>query len=123
MAASPGSVDTTNILSVCVTDGVVDPALLKEMLGYFIDENHRRMTQAAAAVANVDREALRQIAHAVRGSAAMLAAGYLQHLATALERDALVGDLDSLTQAVSAMKTEFIAVLAALRARHPDACA
>lgn len=122
MVTTPGSVDTTNILSVCRSGDELDEALLKEILGYFVDENHRRILHAAQAVNAPDREALRQIAHAVRGSAAMLGAGRLHDLATAIEHNAFADDVDLLRRAVTDLSVEFAAVLAALRARHPDAC-
>ena len=121
MRTAPGSIDTTNIVQVCLSDGRIDQNLLREMLGYFIDENRRRMDKALAAVATDDREVLRQLAHAVRGSAAMIGAGHLHHLATTLEHDATAGDPDRLRAAVGSLRREFMAVHAALRAEHPEA--
>ena len=121
MRSAPGSVDTSNIVNVCRAGDTVDHVLLKEMLGYFIDENHHRMAKATRAVTDEDRESLRQIAHAVRGSAAMLGAGRLHDIATAIEHAALAGDLDRLREAVVALNAEFSAVLAALRDQHPEA--
>jgi HPt (histidine-containing phosphotransfer) domain-containing protein len=121
MRTTPGSIDTSNIVDVCRADRGVDLILLREMLGYFVDENRRRMQQAAVAAAAGDREALRQLAHAVRGSASMIGAGHLHDLATALERDAEEAHADALNSAVSAMSAEFLAVHQALRAMHPEA--
>ena len=121
MRSTPGSIDTSNIVHVCHAEHGIDQALLREMLGYFIDENQRRMDKAAAAIAVDDREALRQIAHAVRGSAAMIGAGRLHDLATSLERDAVAVPQDTLRASVMNMSLEFTAVRASLRAQHPDA--
>jgi HPt (histidine-containing phosphotransfer) domain-containing protein len=123
MVTTPGTVDTTNILTVCRTGAEVDEALLREMLGYFVDENRRRLNEADAAVNASDRESLRQTAHAIRGSAAMLGAGHMHDLAASIEHNALADDLDLMRAAVATLRVEFIAVLAALRARHPEACA
>jgi HPt (histidine-containing phosphotransfer) domain-containing protein len=118
--SEPGAVDTSNILIVCHSRGALDLSLLKELLGYFVDGNRTRLTQAAYAVQANDREALREIAHAVRGSAALFGAGRLHTLATTIERDAVAGELDNLRAAVTTLSNEFNAVLGALRARHPE---
>ena len=121
MRTQPGAVDTSNIVHVCHSDGHLDRDLLREMLVYFIDENRRRMEKALDAFAMDDREALRQLAHAVRGSAAMIGAGRLHDLATGLEYDAAAGAPDHLQATISLMCVEFTAVHASLRAQHPDA--
>jgi HPt (histidine-containing phosphotransfer) domain-containing protein len=116
----PGTVDFSNILSVCRVGDALDRDLLKEMCGYFIDENRRRMTAAAAAVDSQDRNALQQLAHTIRGSAAILGASYLRDLAGIIECDALAGDLQQLRSVVGAMGDEFGQVLATLREAHPE---
>ena len=121
MRRTPGSVDTSDIVHVCRHDDGVDQSLLREMLTFFIVENRRRVDQATAAVADDDRDRLRQLAHAIRGSAAMIGAGRLHDLASALEHDAGAAQREDLRVAVGAMSTEFHAVYAALRAEHPDA--
>jgi HPt (histidine-containing phosphotransfer) domain-containing protein len=121
MDSSPGSIDTSNILSVCRSGDSIDRALLREMLGYFIDENQRRMTTSQQAVVSGDRQALRQLAHAIRGSAAMLGAGRLHDLAWSLELDAETGELQLLARDVSRLRIELDAVVLALRRAHPEA--
>jgi HPt (histidine-containing phosphotransfer) domain-containing protein len=121
MDSSPGSIDTRNILSVCQSGDTLNRALLREMLGYFIYENERRMVTSQRAVRDGDREALRQVAHAVRGSAAMLGAGRLHDLAWSLELDALTSELAELARAVSRLQRELDAVVAALHRAHPEA--
>ena len=121
MDSAPGSIDTRNIVSVCQSGDTVDRALLREMLGYFIDENERRMTTSQRAVVSGDREALRQLAHAIRGSAAMLGAGRLHDLAWSLEMDATNSELSVLARAVNRLRLELDAVVAALRKAHPEA--
>jgi HPt (histidine-containing phosphotransfer) domain-containing protein len=120
MDSSPGSIDTRNIVAVCQSGGTVDLALLREMLGYFIDENERRIVSTQEAVVSGDREALRQLAHAMRGSAAMLGAGHLHDLAWSLEMDAETSELPVLARAVSKIRTELDAVVAAIRKAHAD---
>lgn len=121
MESSSGAIDTRNIVSVCQSGNSLDQALLREMLGYFIDENERRVITSQHAVVQGDREALRQLAHALRGSAAMLGAGRLHDLAWSLEMDADATTLPALARAVSALRLEFDAVVSALRKAHPDA--
>jgi HPt (histidine-containing phosphotransfer) domain-containing protein len=116
----PGAVDTSNILIVCHSRGALDVTLLKELVGYFVDGNRTRLTQAAHAVQANDRESLREIAHAVRGSAALFGAGRLHTLAATIEREAVGAELDNLRAAVTTLSNEFSAVLGSLRARHPD---
>lgn len=123
MDSSPGSIDTSNILSVCLTGDTLDRALLREMLDYFIHENERRMVTSQQALDTANRESLRQVAHAVRGSAAMLGAGRLHDLAWALEMDALNSELSALARAVAAIRIELEAVIASLHKAHPEAWA
>ena len=121
MDSAPGSIDTRNIVSVCQSGDMIDRALLREMLGYFIDENERRMTNSQEAVVNGDREGLRQLAHAMRGSAAMLGAGHLHDLLWSLEMDAEHSELQTLARAVAKVRQELDAVVKALRKAHPEA--
>ena len=118
--SSPGSIDTTNILSVCRDGEVLNRALLREILGYFIDENQRRMATLAEAVEAGQRDVIRHTAHAVTGSAAMLGAGRLHDLAWSLEMDAADG-LSTLRIAVNTLHAELDAVVASLHAAHPEA--
>jgi HPt (histidine-containing phosphotransfer) domain-containing protein len=121
MDSAPGSVDTRNILSVCTSDGIVDRALLREMLDYFIDENERRIVALQEAVVSGNREALRHLAHAMRGSAAMLGAGRLHDVAWSLEMDADRTPLPLLAREINKLRVELDAVVAAIRRAHPDA--
>jgi HPt (histidine-containing phosphotransfer) domain-containing protein len=121
MRVEPGAVDTSNILTVCHSGGSLNVTLLTELVGYFVTANRSRIDQAVNVVESGDRETLREIAHAVRGSAALFGAGRLHTLATAIEREALAGELDTLGASVSTLAAEFNAVLGSLRARHPDA--
>jgi HPt (histidine-containing phosphotransfer) domain-containing protein len=123
MDSAPGSIDTRNLLSVCRSGDTVDHGLLREMLGYFIDENQRRVTLSQQAVVVGDREMLRQVAHALRGSAALFGAGRLHDLAWSLEMDADQSDLKALARDVSKVRTELDSVVASLRRAHPEACA
>jgi HPt (histidine-containing phosphotransfer) domain-containing protein len=121
MDSSPGAIDTRNIVTVCRSGDSLDRALLREMLGYFIDENERRMTTSQHAVVRGDREELRQLAHAMRGSAALIGAGRLHDLAWALEMDAPGSELKLLARDVGRLRVELDAVVASLHRAHPEA--
>jgi HPt (histidine-containing phosphotransfer) domain-containing protein len=121
MDSAPGSIDTRNIMTVCRAGDALDRGLLREMLGYFIDENERRMTTSQHAVVRGDRESLRHLAHAIRGSATLVGAGRLHDLAWALEMDATDSELQLLARAVGKLRIELDAVVAALHKAHPEA--
>jgi HPt (histidine-containing phosphotransfer) domain-containing protein len=121
MHSFPGSIDTRNLLSVCQNGDSLNRGLLREMLDYFIQENERRLVSSKEAVETANRESLRQVAHALRGSAAMLGAGRLHDIAWGLEMDALTSELAALGDAVKALGEELDAVIASLRQAHPEA--
>src|SRR5262245_23159685 len=120
MRSHPGAIDLSNIEAVCQNGESFNTALLRELLGHFVQQNRRRLDQASAAVAAGNRAALRELAHAVKGSAALLGAGRLHDLAFSLEHRAEPGELKELRSAVARLNGEFRAVLHALRARHPN---
>ena len=121
MRSAPGSIDTRDVVSVCRIGGVLNQSLLREMLGYFISENERRIASFAPALTLGNRQTVRNLAHAVRGSAAMLGAGRLHDLAWTVEMEAEAGQIDDLCQSLDAIRQEFIAVKAALHDAHPEA--
>src|SRR5262245_30428785 len=121
MPLNSGSIDTSNLLAVCQIGDSCDPGLLRELIGHFVEQNRRRMDEAVSAVDSDDRYALREIAHAVKGSAALLGAGRLHDLASSIEQGASASDQAALANDVAALNGEFSAVLAALQARHPEA--
>jgi HPt (histidine-containing phosphotransfer) domain-containing protein len=121
MDSAPGSIDISNIVDVCRSGESLDRALLREMLGYFIHENQRRMATSLEAVEAGNREALRQLAHAVRGSAAMLGAGRLHDLAWSLELDAASSDIADLRRSVVALRSELETVVSNLYKAYPEA--
>lgn len=121
MNSSPAAVDTWSIVEVCRNERGVDRALLREMLDHFIDENTRRMQSAFDAVASGDGEGLRNLAHAVRGSAALIGAGRLHDLASAIEHGHISVPAQSLKREVDRLREEFEAVVGTLREIHPEA--
>jgi HPt (histidine-containing phosphotransfer) domain-containing protein len=122
MRSHPGAIDTSNLLAVCQSGEAFDNALLRELIGHFVDQNRRRMDDAVIAVESGDRAALKELAHAVKGSAALLGAGRLHDLAYSLEFSATGSDQPALRASVATLNLEFSAVVAALQAQHPEAC-
>ena len=120
MRSHPGAIDLSNLEAVCQSGETFNTALLRELVGHFVEQNRRRLAQASKALVDGNREALRDVAHAVKGSAALLGAGRLHDLAFALEHNAKPAEIQELKTAVDGLNGEFTAVLHALRARHPD---
>src|SRR5262245_59584669 len=120
MRSHPGAVDLRNLEAVCQSGESFNTALLHELVGHFVEQNRRRLDLASQAIDAGNRVAVADLAHAVKGSAALLGAGRLHDLAFSLEHRARPGELKELRSAVARLNGEFRAVLHALRARHPN---
>jgi HPt (histidine-containing phosphotransfer) domain-containing protein len=116
-----GAIDPTDLLAICLAGSATNHDLLYEILGHFVRQNGDRMTQVMTALETADRVKVAQIAHAIKGSAAMVGAGYLAQLANRIEVDAATGSPALLVSDVSAMRDEFTAVVRTLRAQYPAA--
>jgi HPt (histidine-containing phosphotransfer) domain-containing protein len=123
MRSFPGAIDLSNLEAVCRNGESFNTALLKELVGHFIEQNRRRLDQASDAAETGNREALRDLAHAVKGSASLLGAGRLHELAFDLEHRAEPGELSDLRKAVATLNSEFDAVRASIRTCHPESLA
>jgi HPt (histidine-containing phosphotransfer) domain-containing protein len=121
MHSAPGSIDTRDVVSVCRIGGVLNQGLLREMLGHFVTENERRIAGFAPALIVGNRQTIRNLAHAVRGSAALVGAGRLHDLARTVEMEADAGHIDDLGPSLDAIRLEFAAVKVALHDAHPEA--
>lgn len=71
-----------------------DQQLLRELVGIFVDDGPRRLEALRAAMTAADAQQLEQIAHSLKGSAAILGAVRLQASALALEESAHDGFAD-----------------------------
>ena len=116
-----GAIDPSDLLAVCRAGSTINHDLLYEILGHFVRQNRDRMTQVMRALELADRVQVAQLAHAIKGSAAMVGAGYLAHLANRLELDAADGSPALLVNSVRTMQDEFAAVLQTLRTLYPAA--
>jgi len=61
-----------------------DQALLRELVGIFVDDGPRRLEALREAMKAADVQQLEQVAHSLKGSAANLGAARLQESALAL---------------------------------------
>jgi protein-histidine pros-kinase len=116
-----GTIDTRDLLDACGGDGDSRAELLREILGHVIRQNTERMELARAALAAGERLELAQVAHAVKGSAALVGARRLVDIARGLEQAATTAAPEALATSVAELEAEFHAVVEALRAQHPEA--
>ena len=116
-----GAIDPSDLLTVCKAGSTINHDLLHEILGHFVRQNTDRMTQVVTALEAADRVQVAQIAHAIKGSAAMVGAGHLSQLANRIEVDAAGGSPAVLISGVTAMQNEFAAVIRSLRTLYPAA--
>ena len=118
--AIPGHVRLDDLLQVCRNGADFDDALLKEMLGLFIDENARRIDAARDAARQGNHTDLRAAVHAVKGSAALVGAERLRALAAGMEDDVVNAAGGDALGATEELGREFSAVVATLHALYPD---
>jgi HPt (histidine-containing phosphotransfer) domain-containing protein len=62
-----------------------DQGLLRELVGIFVDDGPKRLEALRQAMIAADVQQLEQVAHSLKGSAAILGASRLQESALALE--------------------------------------
>ena len=104
--ASEGPVD----LAVALRWLGGDQRLLRELVGIFVEDGPKRLEALRAAMTAVDVHQLEQIAHSLKGSAAILGASRLQQAATALEDAAHDGRLETGPPLVAEIARELEAV-------------
>ena len=123
MQSQPGALDPSDLLAACRSGSTINLALLHEILGHFVRQNRARIVDARRALAVDDRSQLSQLAHAVKGSAALVGAKRLSVLAHELEVDAPVAAPSVLESQLAAVEHEFAAVVHTLSIEHPAALA
>ncbi len=89
-----------------------DQALLRELVGIFIDDGPKRLEALREAMTASDVQQLEQVAHSLKGSAAILGASRLQQSALALEEAAHDGRAENGGDLVAAIARELERVLA-----------
>ena len=83
-----------------------DPDLLKEIVGIFLEDCPRMVTELERAVDSGDAEAVRRAAHTLKGSVAVLGAKALAAVAKEAEHHARAGDLDAAAAAFARVEEE-----------------
>jgi two-component system, sensor histidine kinase and response regulator len=118
-ASHPGDTGVTDINAVIDRDRLMqivegDVAILREVAGHFLAELPRRLADITHAIARRDRPALENAAHALRGSAASLAATVVFRIAQDLERLARAENWNSALTAGVLLEKELERLKAAL---------
>ena len=83
-----------------------DRRLLLELVGIFLDDGPKRLDSLRVAMSVSDVRQIEQVAHSLRGSAAILGATELQSAAVALEDAAHDGHAESGPQMVARIASE-----------------
>jgi HPt (histidine-containing phosphotransfer) domain-containing protein len=89
-----------------------DQALLRELVGIFMDDGPKRLEALRQAMTASDVQLLEQVAHSLKGSAAILGASRLQESALALEEAAQGGRAENGVDLVADIAREIERVLA-----------
>ena len=83
-----------------------DRELLAEVLRLFIDDSARLLREMHAAVAQKNAEAIRQVAHALKGSIANLSSGTPREVAAEIEQVGKRGELEGISRLVDRLEHE-----------------
>jgi len=105
-----------------------DRELMAEVLRLFIDDSARLMREMHTAVARQNSEAIRQVAHALKGSIANLSSGAARELAAQIEQLGKGGELAGVPPLVERLEPELVVLQQAaeqllnkpLRSRHQE---
>ena len=89
-----------------------DQGLLRELVGIFMDDGPKRLKALREAMTASDIQLLEQVAHSLKGSAAILGASRLQESALALEEAAHDGRGENDVDLVADIAREIERVLA-----------
>lgn len=89
-----------------------DHELLRELVGIFVADGPKRLEALRAAMTAADVQQLEQVAHSLKGSAAILGAGRLQESALALEEAAHDGRAENGVHLVAQLAREVEQVIA-----------
>ena len=83
-----------------------DRELMAEVLRLFIDDSARLMREMQTAAARNNAEAIRQVAHALKGSIANLSSGTARELAAEIERIGKSGEVEGVASLVERLEEE-----------------
>ncbi|MCB0209573.1 MAG: response regulator [Anaerolineae bacterium] len=96
-----------------------DTALFEELMTKFIDQLHRQILEIEAALAAGDMKQLGQIAHTLKGTAAMMSAERLQEAASRLEMIYRKGSIDQASEALADLQDAQIKFQMHIETRWP----
>ena len=91
-----------------------DPAILKQLIGMFLEQGPERMDRVTGALSARDDQVLEREAHALKGTAATLGMGKLRDASYTVERLGAEGRFDLAEHAVAEMRTALTEVLRVL---------
>ena len=94
-----------------------DPALLGDIFGSFVDEARARIAELAKLAGAGDADALRKVAHAIKGACSNIGAQRMTPLAQAIEASAGAGSADGCVRLVGELRAEFERVCAEIDKR------
>ncbi|MGH7565762.1 MAG: response regulator [Gemmatimonadota bacterium] len=111
------------------TDGAIDPGVLDhlredlggaepvhEIIATFLEETPRVLTALREAAVRADASGIRQAAHKIKGTSAMLGAQQLSEQCAELERLGRMGEVPGATSSVTAIEVSYRTVEAVLKA-------
>jgi two-component system sensor histidine kinase/response regulator len=99
-----------------------DEDMLRELVGIFLDESPKTMTQLHRGVSNGDPKAIGDAAHALKGSLLILSADDAAQAALAVEKLARSGDLSGLQQAMAQLAIEYQRLTTAMKSNEVPVC-
>jgi len=97
-----------------------DQELLREVVAVFLDEYPELWARLEEAVANRDRQALRQAAHKLKGAVGPFSRKGAYQIGYQLETNAAVADWPELERLIAQMKAEFDRLIPALTAHSQE---
>ena len=92
-----------------------DEELLRELAGYFLEDNERHMIAIKKAIAGGDAAGVERAAHSLKGMAANLGATSATHAAAALELMGRDRDVANAAESEQVLKVELQRLVNALR--------
>jgi len=84
-----------------------EPNLLKDVLNAYLDDAPERIDEMTSGLAKLDREAVREAAHSLKGSSANVGAVRMFRLCADLERAVVAGDMVGVERRMGAIREEF----------------
>jgi PAS domain S-box-containing protein len=110
------SLDLSTVKGLAELGGAENPDFMKELAGAYLGDLPRRLDAIRAAFKAGDAEALRQAAHALKGSSGNLGAQRMQKICSLLEQAGRSGDMTAAGRLMDALEKEAPSLKAAMEA-------